>query len=117
MAFGGDSKLGEVLRRWRLGESSTNMGNLPGSGDSSSGPRPLFRARNSARSAISEANVFSTTLQIRDWSTRNYTFYLNCLGVALCFFSIIGGGLQRWFHNYKVRAGALLGQAILAVVS
>ncbi|ORY68053.1 major facilitator superfamily domain-containing protein [Leucosporidium creatinivorum] len=38
---------------------------------------------------------------IRDWSTREYTFFLNTLGVGLCFFSLIAGGLQRYFHNYK----------------
>ena len=30
-----------------------------------------------------------------------HTFFLNTLGVGLCFFSLIAGALQRYFHNYK----------------
>lgn len=38
---------------------------------------------------------------IKDWSTRDYTFYLNAATVAGCVFSLVAGVLQRYTHDYK----------------
>lgn len=46
---------------------------------------------------------------VKDWSTRDYTFFLNTLGVGLCFFGIIAGVIQRVTHRYKyLQVGRLL---------
>lgn len=39
--------------------------------------------------------------QIKDWSTKNYTFFLSTLGVSLCAFGLLAGAVQRITHGYK----------------
>ena len=39
---------------------------------------------------------------VKDWDTKSYTMFSNILTVGLCFFGIIAGLLQRYFHRYKV---------------
>ncbi|ORY72385.1 major facilitator superfamily domain-containing protein [Leucosporidium creatinivorum] len=66
------------------------------------------------------ANTFysSYVYVIRDWSTRNYTFFVNSANVCGCFFSLVAGLALRYTHRYKASqlggiAVRLVGMGIL----
>jgi hypothetical protein len=91
-------------RVWGAGNSDTALSNyllfLHAVARASDARENFEQPRGDSAARPSDANLLPT-LQIRDWSTRDYTFFLNTLGVGLCFFSLIAGALQRYFHNYK----------------
>lgn len=38
---------------------------------------------------------------VKDWNPRDWTYFNNTLTMALCFFGVVGGAIQRYTHRYK----------------